>query len=118
MGVHKNTLGRYERGETSVNGDFLKALAGAGYNTNWILTGKGHAELSEQTLAEKFDLNTLKRAIITLEKGLETSNRTATIEDRAYLISLIYELLLEDSNEDSGKSSKSDAVLKLLKFGA
>lgn len=41
LGVHKNTLGGYERGERKPDSDTLIRLTEAGYNANWVLTGKG-----------------------------------------------------------------------------
>lgn len=41
VGVHKNTLRRYEANDRDPDADFLLALTRLGYNTNWILTGKG-----------------------------------------------------------------------------
>ncbi|MDC8804257.1 helix-turn-helix transcriptional regulator [Halomonas pacifica] len=46
VGVHKNTLGGYERGERSPDAEILRALVGLGYNANWVLTGEGPERLT------------------------------------------------------------------------
>ncbi len=51
LGVHKNTLGGYERGERKPDSDSLVRLMEAGYNANWILTGQGPMMLAEMEKA-------------------------------------------------------------------
>jgi len=41
LGVHTNTLGRYERGERLPDGDLLLGLVKLGLNTHWLMTGDG-----------------------------------------------------------------------------
>lgn len=41
IGVHKNTLGNYERGERTPDAEFLSKLANIGVNTHWVITGEG-----------------------------------------------------------------------------
>lgn len=41
IGVHKNTLGAYERGDTAVGSEPLRRLHDAGWNLNWLLCGAG-----------------------------------------------------------------------------
>lgn len=40
IGVHKNTLGHYERGTRELGADALRSLVYAGWNANWVLTGQ------------------------------------------------------------------------------
>lgn len=47
MGVHKNTLARYERGERIPDADFLAKLADIGINVHWVVTGEGPARKGE-----------------------------------------------------------------------
>ncbi|WP_051298717.1 helix-turn-helix domain-containing protein [Marinobacterium litorale] len=47
LGVHKNTLGNYERGRNTPDADFLAKLAGIGVNTHWVITGEGPLYLEE-----------------------------------------------------------------------
>ena len=41
MGVHRNSLSRYESGENEPSAEVLQKIAELGYNVNWLLTGKG-----------------------------------------------------------------------------
>lgn len=41
VGVHKNTLGRYESGERFPDAKFLEAIARLGINIHWLVTGVG-----------------------------------------------------------------------------
>ena len=45
IGVHKNTLGGYERGERTPDAEFLRKLMAAGYNANWVISGEGPMRL-------------------------------------------------------------------------
>lgn len=47
IGVHKNTLGHYERGTREVGADALRSLVYQGWNANWILTGEGAERLAD-----------------------------------------------------------------------
>ncbi len=47
LGLHSNTLGRYERGERWPDGDLLLRLRALGWNTDWILTGYGDPTVSD-----------------------------------------------------------------------
>lgn len=40
-GIHKNTLGGYERAERTPDADFIQKLMQAGYNANWVISGDG-----------------------------------------------------------------------------
>lgn len=56
LGVHKNTLGAYERGEREVGALVLMGLWASGWNINWVLSGEGNERNYErqyvQMLAE------------------------------------------------------------------
>lgn len=41
LGVHKNSLGNYERDSRTPDADFLRKIVEAGYNANWLITGEG-----------------------------------------------------------------------------
>ncbi|GAB4186001.1 MAG: hypothetical protein Tsb002_10100 [Wenzhouxiangellaceae bacterium] len=47
LGVHVNTLARYERGERLPDAGFLLRLAATGVNIHWVLTGKGGRYVSD-----------------------------------------------------------------------
>jgi phage repressor protein C with HTH and peptisase S24 domain len=49
LGVHVNTLARYERGERLPGADFLQRLGANGVNLHWLLTGQTtHAQAAVQ----------------------------------------------------------------------
>lgn len=41
IGIHKNTVGTYERGEREIGALALARIAEMGWNANWLLTGEG-----------------------------------------------------------------------------
>jgi transcriptional regulator with XRE-family HTH domain len=45
VGVHKNTVARYENGVREPDGGYLRRLAEMGWNPLWILTGSGNERL-------------------------------------------------------------------------
>lgn len=47
LGVHKNTIGNYERDERQPDASFLKVLSDRGWNINWVLTGEGAMRIDE-----------------------------------------------------------------------
>lgn len=49
LGVHKNTLGLYERNDRAPDANLLRLLLeGHGININWLLTGSGSMYISHQ----------------------------------------------------------------------
>lgn len=61
LGIHKNSLGHYERGNRVPDAEVLLKLVGMGFDANWILTGKGspRPEVTPANLNQ--DLEKLKR---------------------------------------------------------
>ncbi|WP_295936942.1 hypothetical protein [uncultured Xanthomonas sp.] len=51
VGIHKNTLGTYERGEREPGALALSGYAALGWNINWVLTGEGEERI--EALQEK-----------------------------------------------------------------
>lgn len=47
IGVHKNTLGNYERGEREVSASALRSMVYLGWNANWLLTGEEPKRLDD-----------------------------------------------------------------------
>jgi len=41
IGIHKNSLGNYERGNRTPDSTVLEKLMQAGYNANWVISGEG-----------------------------------------------------------------------------
>jgi len=60
VGVHKNTLGNYERGDRLPEFDFLEKLkAATGVNLDWVISGDGDQKSidSEFTLVPRLDVS-------------------------------------------------------------
>lgn len=57
IGVHKNTLGHYERGTREVGADALRSLVYLGWNANWVLTGEGPERLEPAFQSHSQDLS-------------------------------------------------------------
>lgn len=47
IGIHKNTVGTYERGEREIGAEVLARLAELGWNPLWLLTGHGPERIPE-----------------------------------------------------------------------
>lgn len=52
LGIHVNTLARYERGERLPGAEFLSRLSDNGINLHWLLTGNGQHKLSLREVSE------------------------------------------------------------------
>lgn len=89
IGVHKNTLGAYERGDTAIGGEPLRHLHDAGWNLNWLLCGAGHRKLAEASGASTLDEEALGIAIEMADEAL----RGSWLPRRRYaaLVALLYE---------------------------
>lgn len=111
----KSGLQDNEAGKNMPGGQMIGALARAGINTNWLLTGEGpmlSRDLSPPTVSEAhLDLDRLALAIEATEEGLEAAQRTMKPKKKAELILAVYELLEEPS-------ISKERVLKLVKLAA
>jgi len=61
LGIHKNSLGHYERGNRVPDAEVLLKLVDMGFDANWILTGKGTPKPKAASANLKQDLEKLKR---------------------------------------------------------
>lgn len=61
LGIHKNSLGHYERGNRVPDAEVLLKLVGMGFDANWILTGKGSPRPEARSVNLNQDLEKLKR---------------------------------------------------------
>lgn len=61
LGIHKNSLGHYERGNRVPDAEVLLKLVGMGFDANWILTGKGAPKPEAASANLNQDLEKLKR---------------------------------------------------------
>ncbi|MGB1835814.1 XRE family transcriptional regulator [Marinobacter adhaerens] len=61
LGVHKNSLGHYERGNRVPDAETLLKLVEMGYDANWLLTGKGEPKTEHAHAILSQDIEKLKR---------------------------------------------------------
>ncbi|MBW7472317.1 XRE family transcriptional regulator [Marinobacter sp. F4218] len=61
LGIHKNSLGHYERGNRVPDAEVLFRLVGMGFNANWVLTGEGSPKLEPETPGLRQDIDKLRR---------------------------------------------------------
>lgn len=98
IGVHKNTLGHYERGTREVGADALRSLVYLGWNANWLLTGEGAERIgagSGVAASQDERSEIMKMAVELIDSELEKAGKTLSREKRAKAYTLIYELLME-----------------------
>lgn len=106
LGVDKNTVGRYERGERQPDADFLRKLCALGYNGHWLLTGEG-PRLSDgstptaagEPRAAEINGDALTGAIAAVEELLTARNLTLPAEKKGKLIALVYKQLTRNGAE-------------------
>lgn len=93
LGVHKNTVGIYERAESEIGAESVANLVKLGWNANWILTGDGPERLSDAVSGPSQSLrpDTLKMAVTLAQEALD--GLTLDPGDYAELVSLIYDAL-------------------------
>lgn len=105
VGIHKNTLGTYERGEREPGALALSGYAGLGWNINWVLTGDGPQrvealekqgiasdETADKTPSQPPRLESLTLAIQLAEEALDGGRLEPA--DYAQLVSLIHGALV------------------------
>jgi hypothetical protein len=95
VGIAKNTLGNYERGEREIGAVALAGYQALGWNANWLLTGEGPErldEISAQPASDDLPLNqeTLEFLIGTIESAMETANAQITPKGKAQMILAIH----------------------------
>lgn len=61
LGVHKNSLGHYERGNRVPDAETLLKLVEMGFDANWLLTGKGEPRGVSQEKELSQDIEKLRR---------------------------------------------------------
>lgn len=61
LGIHKNSLGHYERGNRVPDAETLLKLVEMGFDANWLLTGKGEPKAENTSTELSQDIEKLKR---------------------------------------------------------
>jgi hypothetical protein len=102
VGIHKNTLGTYERGEREPGAAALLGYATLGWNINWVLTGNGPEQLEAlqhkesgggESQSHNLNPERLTLALQLVEDALAAKNAFLPTPKRAEAAMLVYELL-------------------------
>jgi len=101
-GQKKQSQINYESGERSPDGRYLEAIARAGADVLFIVTGR-YEHQSQQV----DDCKRLEAAIEAVEKGLEAAKRIMAPAKKAELILVAYDLLAE---------AKEDTKAQIIRF--
>jgi DNA-binding XRE family transcriptional regulator len=103
VGIHKNTIGNYERGEREIGALALARFVELGWNANWLLTGQGPERLDEigqgatavSAGSQPLKPETLMLALQLAGQVLEHRDLTMPPLRRAEFVTMIYDLLEE-----------------------
>lgn len=118
LGISTRTWQNYETGVHVPDANALLALAKAGFNVQYILTGEGELLTPTGPIPRsqpaRLDAAILRAAIEAVEEGLELSGRTASAEVRADLVARVYDLFL---SEEAGAGKATAAILRLIRTG-
>jgi hypothetical protein len=87
----------YEAGHHLPNGTVLLALAGLGYDVNWLLTGRGNMRYESGTaraaVGTNMDEALLRKVVVACERFLSEKGLSATPDFRAKLVLGAYRLM-------------------------
>lgn len=109
--VHKNTLGRYERGERWPDADFMLALNVVdGINPAWLMLGEGPMRYAAGSIDQPAPQALVERSVLAVMHWLEAERRLASAEDTAKMVGLIFAAAYP-----SGDPAKVLDTYKLLK---
>jgi len=102
IGVHKNSVGNYERGDREIGAEALAGYVRLGWNANWVLTGEGPERLDalqdkdsggDSPQSHDLDQERLTLALQLVEDALASKNAYLATPKRAEAAMLVYELL-------------------------
>lgn len=132
LGVHTNTIGRWERNEQSpTHQDMCNILDKyPAISPAWLLVGDGpmykDKERGEQSAGDipQVDEESLEAVIAALELHLEAVDGHLPPAKKAKLIVILYELLVEDEEREGGAAERkmkkldSGVINNLIKLAA
>lgn len=109
-GIHKNTLGHYERGERGPDAGFLSELARMGININWILTGRGPTHVNA-VIPGQLDVDLLRDIERHMHAVIEAERLDWPPEQKANCVSRLYEYIVREGITDRDERAK---VMRLV----
>lgn len=93
LGVPKETLGNYERGDREPNAELLTIYRRRfGVNLNWVITGEGDMFDAGASPNSAF----LCTAIQLVDDWLATQSRTMPAATKAEIVGQLYQIITED----------------------
>lgn len=109
-GATRQSQAKYEKGLSSPSAAYLSAIAAAGADVLYILTGQPIAEATSAA-AQGIDAVRLAIAIEAVEEGLEETRRRISPKKKAELVMAAYELINQTSQS-------RDNVIRLVRMAA
>jgi transcriptional regulator with XRE-family HTH domain len=116
IGVHVQTLSKYERGEQSPSSDTIVAfMENLDINPEWLLTGEGRmfGALPDKELYG-LDVGLMREIIERVEILFKKEHLKLSPKKKARLIVLLYEELLEDESKKAVLDSKIISITRGL----
>ena len=105
VGLHKNTVGSYERAEREMGVLAARRMAERGWNINWLLTGKGPERLdavNQGVSGAKLDPEMMQKAVESAIGVFQRFNKLPSASQLARASVLLY-LLFTDSEPETAQ---------------
>lgn len=104
----RSSLDNWKNGKGSPHLDKIALLAkAAGSSMDWVAYGKNHIDQDKS-----LDTQAIIDAVVTVERGLQETNRSMSASKKGQLVLAVYELLQEKDEQ------KSNNIINLFKsFG-
>lgn len=110
LGISLRSQQNYEKGDRSPDCNYLAAMAAAGADVLYILTGQPISEAAS-SVDQGIDSARLAIAIEAVEEGLEETRRRLSPKKKAELVMAAYELINQTSQS-------RDNVIRLVRMAA
>lgn len=116
LGVHKNSLGNYERGDRTPDANFLGKLINVGFNANWVITGEGPMLLKDLDEPRgPVDMEILEGILTGLAEIEELEGEPMEPNWRARMTAALYEYFIEEEAEGADIKQDIGKVIKLIR---
>jgi transcriptional regulator with XRE-family HTH domain len=113
-GVGKNTQINYEKGENSPDLEYLSKASELGVDYIYVMTGIASPKKEESALLTlSVDVELLKNCIELLEEVLVETGKSLSAQQKAKLVSVLYQDWVED-----GEAATAKTIIKHLRLVA
>jgi transcriptional regulator with XRE-family HTH domain len=121
LGVHLNSLARYERSERPPDPEFLQALGQKlQVNLNWLLLGEGEERRQDaKPVAYPFgriDVEYLAGVIEAIESIVDSRGVKLSPAKKAEIVALAYEKLPRPGQEGGASGADTEAIDRLIRL--